>query len=270
MKKIIPAVTLGLAGIVATAVLSSPVNAETKADGNTSAAQADNKIPEVHNIVLVHGALADGSGWRGVFDRLTAKGYHVSVVQEPETSLADDIAATRRIIDQQDGPVVLVAHSYGGEVITQAGDDPKVKALVYVAAAVPDVGESVNNLFEHIPSPTHDIKPTADGWLMIDPQKFHADFAADLPAREADFMGASQVLVNAQAFATPVTTAAWKTKPSYGIVAGKDLIAGTALERWMYARANLKVTEIPGASHMVYVSHPDKVASVIEDAATGR
>jgi pimeloyl-ACP methyl ester carboxylesterase len=270
VKRILPAVTLGLAGIVATAVLSLPVNAETKADGHTSAARVENKIPKVHNIVLVHGALADGSGWKGVYDRLTAKGYHVSIVQEPETSLEDDVAATRRVIAQQDGPVVLVGHSYGGELITQTGDDPKVKALVYVAAAVPDVGESLNNLFEHIPSPTHDIKPTSDGYLMLDPAKFHADFAADLPARQADFMAESQVLVAAKTFDTPVTTAAWKTKPSYGIVAGKDLIAGADLERWMYARANLKVTEIPGASHSVYVSHPEKVASVIEDAAAGR
>ncbi|WP_020123774.1 alpha/beta fold hydrolase [Streptomyces canus] len=267
MKKIFPAVTLGLASIAATAILASPATAEVTANGHASPVQVESKTPEVRNVILVHGALADGSGWQGVYDRLVAKGYNVSIVQEPETSLADDVAATRRAIAMQDGPVVLVGHSYGGEVITQAGDDPKVKALVYVAAAVPDIGESLNNLFERIPSPTHDIKPTDDGYLMLDPQKFHADFAADLPARQADFMAKSQVLVAAEVFDTPVTTAAWKTKPSYGIVAGKDLIASPDLERWMYTRAHAKITEVPESSHAVYISHPDKVASVIEEAA---
>jgi len=261
MKKLRYVLTLGLAGIVSTAVLTSPVHAEDRA----SAVQKPRRI---HNVVLVHGALADGSGWQRVYDRLAAKGYNVSIVQEPETSLADDVQATKRAIAMQDGPVVLVAHSYGGQVITQAGDDPKVKALVYVAAAVPDVGESLNDLFARYPSPTHDIKPTADGYLMCDPQKFPADFAADLPARQADFWARSQVLVNATAFDTPVTTAAWKTKPSYGIVPGKDLIASPEMQHWMYTRANAKITEVPGSSHLVYISHADKVASVIEEAAS--
>lgn len=260
MKKLRYVLALGLSGIVSTAVLTSSVHAEDQA----SAVQ---KPGRVHNVILVHGALADGSGWQRVYDRLAAKGYNVSIVQEPETSLEDDVQATRRAIAMQDGPVVLVGHSYGGELITQAGDDPKVKALVYAAAAVPDIGESLNDLFARYPSPTHDIKPTADGYLMLDPQKFHADFAADLPARQADFMARSQVLIKATAFDSPVTTAAWKTKPSYGIVAGADLIASPDLERWMYTRANAKITEVPGSSHVVYISHADKVASVIEEAA---
>jgi len=269
MKKLRSALMLGLAGVASVAVLVSPGYAEGAATSTSAQDQHGDgaKPPGVHNVILVHGALADGSGWRGVYDRLTAKGYNVSVVQEPETSLADDVQATRRAIAMQDGPVVLVAHSYGGEVITQAGADPKVKALVYVAAAVPDVGESLNDLFARFPSPTHDIKPTPDGYLMLDPQKFHADFAADLPARQAGFMARSQVLIKASAFDTPVTTAAWKTKPSYGIVAGADLIADPALERWMYARANAKTIEVPGSSHVVYISHADKVTSVIEEAA---
>ncbi|WP_236795025.1 alpha/beta fold hydrolase [Amycolatopsis sp. GM8] len=270
MKKIIPAVTLGLAGIVTTAVLATPVNAATKADDTAAPVQVDNKTPKVHNVVLVHGAFADGSGWQGVFDRLTAKGYHVSVVQEPETSLADDVAATRRVIAQQDGPTVLVGHSYGGAVITQAGNDPKVQSLVYVAALAPDAGEPLGELLQKIPTPTNDIQPAGDGYLMLNPEKFHADFAADLPARQADFMAQSQVEISESILGDTVTTPAWKTKPSYGIVPGADMVASPDLERWMYQRAHSKITEVPGSSHVVYISHADKVASVIEDAAAGR
>ena len=276
MKKILPAFTLGLAGIVATAILASPVQAETRAEGKASPVQAEGKAsrvqvedkePKVHNVVLVHGAFADGSGWQGVYNRLVAKGYNVSIVQEPESSLADDVAATRRVIAQQDGPVVLVGHSYGGEVITQAGDDPKVKSLVYVAATVPDAGETLGELLQKIPSPTNDIKPAGDGYLMLDPEKFHADFAADLPARQADFMAKSQVVISESILEETVTTAAWRTKPSYGIVAGADMVSSPDLERWMYKRANAKITEVPGSSHVVYISHPDKVAAVIDEAA---
>lgn len=220
------------------------------------------------NVVLVHGALADGSGWKGLYDRLRAKGFEVSIVQEPETGFEEDVQAVRRVIAMQNRPVVLVGHSYGGQIVTEVGADPKVAALVYVAAAVPDVGEGVKALFERTPSPTNDIKPNPDGYLMLDPQKFHADFAADVPVDQADFMARSQVLVNAKAFGTPVTTAAWKTKPSYGIVAGADRIVSPDIERWMYKRANAQVTEVAGASHAVYVSHPDEVAAVIEMAAS--
>lgn len=269
MKKILSAVTLGLAAVVATAALTSPVQASPvqASPVQASSVQAETKKPKVHNVILVHGAFADGSGWQGVRDRLVAKGYKVSIVQEPETSLADDVAATRRVIAQQDGPVVLVGHSYGGVVITQAGDDPKVKSLVYAAASVPDAGETLGELLAKIPSPTNDVKPAGDGFLMIDPQKFHADFAADLPARQAQFMAESQVVISSSILEDKVSTAAWRTKPSYGIVAGADMVSAPDLERWMYKRANAKITEVPGSSHVVYISHPDKVAAVIEEAA---
>jgi pimeloyl-ACP methyl ester carboxylesterase len=223
------------------------------------------------NVILVHGALADGSGWQGVYDRLKRKGYAVSVVQEPQTTLEDDVQAVRRAIAMQDGPVVLVAHSYGGELITEAGTDPKVTALVYVAAAVPEVGESLTDLFKRIPSPTGDaIRPTGDGFLMLDPARFRDAFAADLPPKEVDFMAHSQVLISEKAFNTPVTAAAWKTKPSYGIIPSADRTASPELERFMYERANAKITVIPGASHAVYISHPEKVVKVIEEAAAGQ
>jgi len=222
----------------------------------------------VRNVILVHGALADGSGWKGVYTRLKAKGYKVFVVQEPQTTEEEDVQAVQRAIALQDGPVVLVGHSYGGQLITEAGDDPKVTALVYVAAAVPEVGESLQDLFKRTPSPTADaIKPTADGFLMLDPARFHDAFAADLPVSDSDFMANSQVLVSAKAFETKTKVAAWKTKPSYGIVPQRDRTASPELERFMYKRAKAKIIEIPGASHAAYVSHPDEVAAVIEEAA---
>jgi pimeloyl-ACP methyl ester carboxylesterase len=220
----------------------------------------------VKNIVLVHGALVDGSGWRGVYDILTKDGYRVSVVQEPLTGLDEDVAATKRILDQQDGPVILVGHSYGGSVITVAGTDPKVKALVYVAALQPDAGESSGQLVGFMPAPSNDLKPTKDGFVLLDPTKFAADFAADLPMAQAQFMAISQMPVSAGAFGAPVTAAAWRNKPSYGIVATQDRALNPDLERWMYHRSGAKVTEIK-ASHAVYVSKPRAVAGVIEAAA---
>lgn len=224
----------------------------------------------IRNVVLVHGAFADGSGWRKVYDRLTAKGFRVRVVQAPGTSLADDVAAARRTIDQVDGDVVLVGHSWGGQVITEAGADPKVKSLVYVAAVVPAVGESLINLTSKtgFPSPNNDVKKTTDGFLYLDPAKFHADFMADSPKAEADFMAISQVLVAADAgFGAPARAAAWETKPSWAIVAGADKMINPDLERWMYKRAKSKITEVAGSSHTVFLSHPDTVAQVIEQAA---
>jgi pimeloyl-ACP methyl ester carboxylesterase len=210
---------------------------------------------------------SDGSGWKSVSDILTHDGYKVTIVQEPETTLADDAAATQRIIDQQDGPTILVGHSYGGAVISQAGEDPKVKALVYVAAVVPDVGESTAKLAMSIPPASNDIRPTTDGFLMMDPSKFASDFAADVPAAEANFMARSQVLVSVAAFTAPVTAAAWHDKPSYGIVPTADRILNPDLERSLYKRANAKVTEVQGSSHAVFLSHPRAVADVIEQAA---
>jgi pimeloyl-ACP methyl ester carboxylesterase len=223
------------------------------------------------NVVLVHGAFADGSGWRPVYDRLVAKGFHVSVVQEPETSLAEDVAATRRVIDMQDGPVVLVGHSWGGQVVTEAGADPKVKSLVYLAGLMPDVGESTEKLetMPQFPPPNDDVKATSDGYFYLDPARFRADFAADSPRALTDFMAHSQVLLSEEAFKTPAKAAAWKDKPSWFVVPGKDKTINPDLERWMAKRAGSKVTNVPGSSHTVFLSHPDIVVSVIE-AAAGR
>jgi pimeloyl-ACP methyl ester carboxylesterase len=225
-------------------------------------------IDPVKNIVLVHGALTDGSSWRGVYDILRKDGYRVSVVQQPLTGLVDDVAAAKRVIDQQDGPVILVGHSYGGTIITVAGADPKVRALVYVAALQPDVGETTNQLAASMPgaTPGSDLKPTGDGFIFLDPTKFAADVAADLPRAQANYMANSQMPVAAAAFDAPVTVAAWRDKPSYGIVATADRALNPNLARWMYKRSGAKTTEIK-ASHLVYISHPVEVASVIEKAA---
>jgi pimeloyl-ACP methyl ester carboxylesterase len=221
---------------------------------------------KVSNVVLVHGAFADGSGWKAVADRLTGDGFKVSIVQEPETSLQDDIQATQRILDQQDGPVVLVGHSYGGLVITDAGNDPKVKSLVYVAAFMPEAGDSLLSLAKSMPLPSEDIKATKDGYLYLDPAKFAADFAADLPKATAAFMAASQVFAAQKAFSAQTTKAAWHDKPSFAIVSTMDKAINPDLERWMYKRGGASVTEIK-SSHAVYMSNPQAVAGVIEKAA---
>jgi len=225
-------------------------------------------IGTVKNIVLVHGAITDGSGWRGVYDILIKDGYRVSVVQQPLTGLVDDVAATKRVIDQQDGPVILVGHSYGGTIITVAGADPKVRALVYVAALQPDVGETTNQLAASMPGavPSSDLKPTRDGFIFVDSTKFAADVAADLSPAQAKYMANAQMPVAAAAFDAPVTVAAWRDKPSYGIVATADRVLNPMLARWMYKRSGAKMTEIK-ASHLVYIAHPGAVASVIERAA---
>ncbi|HKX08747.1 MAG TPA: alpha/beta hydrolase [Stellaceae bacterium] len=219
------------------------------------------------NIVLVHGALVDGSSWRGVYEILRKDGYRVSIVQEPLTSLDDDVAATKRVLDLQDGPVVLVGHSYGGTIITVAGADPKVKALVYVAALQPDAGESTGELASRMPpaSPNNDIKSTTDGYLYLDRSKF-ADYFPDLPKAQAAFMAASQVPVAGAAFGAKVTVAAWHDKPSYAILATHDRQLSPDLAHWMYKRSGAAVTEIK-ASHLVYVSQPRAVAKMIEQAA---
>ncbi|SEE28755.1 Pimeloyl-ACP methyl ester carboxylesterase [Rhizobiales bacterium GAS191] len=248
--------TLGIA-LAAVLVAASPVVAAESA-----------AIGTVKNIVLVHGANTDGSAWRGVYDILTKDGYHVSVVQQALTGLVDDVAATKRVIDQQDGPVILVGHSYGGTIITVAGADPKVRALVYVAALQPDIGETTNQLAASMPGtvPSSDLKPTKDGFIFLDPTKFAADVAADLPPAQAKFMANSQMPVAAAAFDAPVTVAAWRDKPSYGIIATADRALNPQLARWMYKRSGAQITEIKG-SHLVYVSRPGAVASVIERAA---
>ncbi|WP_145646251.1 alpha/beta hydrolase [Rhizobium sp. SG570] len=231
----------------------------------SSAAATAPALSGPRNIVLVHGALVDGSGWRGVYDILTRDGYNVSIVQQPLTSLDQDVAATKSVLDQQDGDVVLVGHSYGGTIITAAGDDPKVKALVYVAALQPEKGESTAQLLQSMPAPTNDIRPTKDGFLLIDREKFAADFGADLPKDQAEFMARSQMPVAVAATNSQVPVAAWHDKPSYGIVARNDKTINPDLERWMYKRAGSTVTEVEG-SHAIYISQAAAVAKIIEEA----
>jgi pimeloyl-ACP methyl ester carboxylesterase len=218
----------------------------------------------------VHGAWADGSGWKDVYEILVKDGYNVSVVQEPETSFKDDVAATKRVLALQDGPSILVAHSYGGSVITEAGTGPSVVGLVYVAAHMPDGGENEGDDGKRFPSDlakSGAIKKTPDGFTYIDPAQFHELFAADLPADRAAFMARSQVLNFADNFSATITTAAWRTKPSWMIVSGSDRTINPDLERWYAKRAGSHTVEVAGASHCVYVSHPKQVADVIESAA---
>jgi pimeloyl-ACP methyl ester carboxylesterase len=232
---------------------------------------AQNRPHPVRNIVLVHGAWADGSGWKGVYDILVKDGYNVSIVQEPETSFQDDVAATKRVLAMQDGPCILVAHSYGGAVITEAGTDPSVAGLVYIAAHMPDAGENESDDGKRFPSDlskSNAIKKTADGFTYLDPAQFHEYFAADLPAEQAAFMARSQVLNAAANFGGVITTPAWRSKPSWMLVAGSDRTINPDLERWYATRANSHKIEVAGASHSVYVSRPKEVAALIEEAAS--
>jgi pimeloyl-ACP methyl ester carboxylesterase len=234
------------------------------------ALSAQNEERRVRNIVLVHGAWADGSGWKGVYDILVKDGYNVSIVQEPETSFKDDVAATKRILAQQDGQCILVAHSYGGAVITEAGTDPAVAGLVYVAAHMPDSGEKESEDGKRFPSDlakSGATKKTPDGFTYIDPAQFHELFAADLPSDQAAFMAHSQVFNFADNFSATITTAAWRSKPSWMVVAGSDRTINPDLERWYAQRAKSHKVEVAGASHSVYVSHPKEVADAIESAA---
>jgi pimeloyl-ACP methyl ester carboxylesterase len=231
---------------------------------------AQSEKGRVRNIVLVHGAWADGSGWKGVYDILVKDGYNVSIVQEPETSFQEDVAATKRILALQDGPCILAAHSYGGAVITEAGTDPSVAGLVYVAAHMPDAGENEADDGKRFPSDLSKsgaIKKTTDGFTYLDPAQFHDYFAADLSAEQAAFMARSQVFNAADNFKAVITTAAWRSKPSWMLVATKDRTINPDLERWYAERAKSYKVEAAGASHAVYVSHPKEVADVIESAA---
>jgi pimeloyl-ACP methyl ester carboxylesterase len=232
-----------------------------------SAAVAPAWADPVKNIVIVHGAFADGSGWRRVADILGKDGYKVSVVQEPLTSLADDVAATKRVLDLQQGPTILVGHSYGGVVITEAGNAPNVAGLVYIAAFIPDQGESALGLLSQMPAANNDARATKDGFLYIEPVAFPADFAADVPPAEAKFMAHSQPMLAAKAAGgAPVTAAAWHQKKSWALVATCDHNINPDLERKMAKRAGSKTIEVP-ASHAVYLSKPNEVARLIERAA---
>lgn len=222
----------------------------------------------IKNIVIVHGAFADASGWEGVYKILQAKGYNVTMVQNPLTSLEDDVAATERILDKQNGPTVLVGHSWGGAVITQAGVHSKVAKLVYVAAFVPAVGESALDLIKTAPPAAENgiLPPDEEGFVWYDKTKYHAGFAADISKEKADFMYASQGPIAVKCFVTPLSQAAWKTKPSYAIVATEDKSINPDIERSMYKKAGAIVSEIKG-SHVIFMSNAKAVADVIETAA---
>ena len=240
------------APVLAIALLAAPALAADK--------------PHVKNVVLVHGAWADGSGWEGVYKLLVAKGYKVSIVSNSDESLAGDVAATKRVLDRQDGPTILVGHSYGGTIITEAGNDPKVVGLVYIAAFAPDAGESTFGLIPK-DGPQPPIEPSADGLAFLQRDAFIAAFAADLPKDQAAFMADAQVPIGIEkAGGAPVTTAAWKTRPSWYLVAKDDQIIPPAAQRLMAGRAKATVAESTG-SHVVFISHPEAAAALIEQAA---
>ena len=223
---------------------------------------------EIKNIVLVHGGFVDGSGWQGVYEHLTADGYRVSVVQNPTLSLAGDVAATHMILDRIDGPAVLVGHSYGGAVITEAGNHPNVAALAYITAFAPDKGESVNSLIANPPpgAPVPPILPPVDGFLFLDRDKFAASFAADVAPAVAAFMADSQVPWGVNALGGAITEPAWRSKPSWYLQVTDDQMIPLPAQRAMAERAGAKVSEVPG-SHAIYVSNPAAVAAVIGQAA---
>jgi pimeloyl-ACP methyl ester carboxylesterase len=224
----------------------------------------------IKNVVLVHGGFVDGSGWQGVYELLAKDGFKVTVVQNPTITLADDVAVTRRALEAQDGPAILVGHSYGGVVISEAGADPKVKGLVYIAAFAPDAGESVSSLIANPPpgAPTPPILPPKDGFLFLDRDKFAASFAGDVEPAQAAFMADSQVPWGVAALDGQVTTPAWKSRPSWYLVTADDGMIPAPAQRQMAARAGATVAETPG-SHAVYVSNPRVVADLIEQAAAG-
>lgn len=222
----------------------------------------------VKNIVLVHGAFADGSGWKAVYDILTNKGFQVTIVQNPLSSLKDDVAATKSVLNRLEGPAILVGHSWAGAVITEAGVHPKVAGLVYVAAFAPDKGETAGQWVGAVsPDPEAGFTaPDEFGLVYFEPSKFHGGFAADLSKSQSDFMAISQVPIKGHSFEEPIEQVAWKTKPSYGIVATEDKALHPDTERKMYQRAKAKITEIKG-SHVIFISQPEAVAKVIMEAA---
>jgi pimeloyl-ACP methyl ester carboxylesterase len=220
---------------------------------------------EVKNVVLVHGAFADGSGWKPVADILQRDGYTVYVVQEPETTFEADVAAARLVLDRS-GPCVLVGHSYGGMIITEAGLHPVVRSLVYIAGFQPKVGESAADLLIKTPPATTGVAPVGGGFLQVKPDAFPEDFAADVPKALTQFMAISQVPISTEAFGAKATVAAWSQKPSYALVATQDRMINPDLERFMSGRANSQTIEISG-SHAVFLSHPKEVVALIERAA---
>ena len=255
-----------------TKVLALAAFAAVALASGVNAAGAAKAQPEVtKNIVLVHGGFVDGSGWQKVYNILKKDGYNVTIVQNPTISLTDDVAVTKRAIALQDGPVVLVGHSYGGVVISEAGTDPKVQSLVYITAFAPDKGESVQTLIANPPpgAAQPPILPPQDGFLFLDRAKFAASFAGDVNAAEANFMADSQVPWGVNAAGGAVTDPAWKTKPSWYLVATDDHMIPPPAQRTMAKRAGATIVEVPG-SHAIYVSKPEAVAKLIEQAAHGK
>src|SRR6202521_5364300 len=228
------------------------------------------EITMAKNIVLVHGGFVDGAGWEGVYKILKGHGYKVSIVQNPTISLEDDVAGTKRVLAAQDGPAILVGHSYGGAVITEAGNDPKVAGLVYITAFAPDKGESVATLIKDPPpgAPVPPIQPPQDGYLFLDKAKFPASFAGDVDAEKAAFMADSQVPWGLAALSGSISDPAWKAKPSWYLVVTEDKMIPPVAQRSMSKRAGSTVVEVKG-SHAIYVSQPGAVAALIEQAAEG-
>ena len=234
---------------------------------SNNTAEEPGTVEEVRNVVLVHGAFADGSGWRGVYDNLTSRGHRVTIVQIPLTSLKDDVAATTRVLDQQDGPTILVGHSWGGTVITEAGTHEKVVGLVYVAALVPDAGQTTAQQYEGFaPTPEFVIDVGDDGFGFLNPEQFKAGFAADASDTEAAFLRDAQVPINMSVFGTAVTKAAWRDKPSWAVFATEDKAFDQAMLQNMAQRANARITTVPG-SHAVYLTQAEVVSDVIVSAA---
>jgi pimeloyl-ACP methyl ester carboxylesterase len=251
----------GTAAALAAVTIVSGAHAEPKA-----------RIPDdqkIRNVVLVHGAFADGAGWRGVYDELISRGYRVTIVQNPLTSFADDVNATRRILARQNGPSILVGHSYGGSVITEAGTDASVAGLVYVSALAPDVGESTGDQFAEIPAPSEFvIEPGPDGFGFVNMERFKAGFAGDTTDADAAFLRDSQVPINMAIFGTKLTQAAWRTKPSWAVVATQDRAIEPRLLRKQAERIGAEITEVK-ASHVPFLTQPRAVADVIDAAARG-
>ena len=236
----------------------------------TGQADAQTAIPEdqpIRNVVLVHGAFADASGWRGVYDNLTARGYRVTMVQNPLTSLADDVAATNRALNRQDGPAILVGHSWGGTVITEAGIHPKVAGLVYVSALSPDAGETTAQQYDGFTSPPEFVLDIGeDGYGFVAPDSFQAGFAHDVSDEDAAFMRDAQVPINMDVFGTALENAAWRTKPSWAVIATEDKAFAQEMLNHMAERIGAKVTEV-SASHAVFMTQPAVVAETIDEAA---
>ena len=259
-KKIYGVITL-------TAVLAGAILLLERTQEKTVAAPAAASPTGIKNVVLVHGAFADGSGWEAVAKILEKDGYKVSVAQPPETSYADDQKYTKAAIDAMGGPVVLVGHSYGGSIVTEAGNHPNVAALVYIAAFALDEGESCASIEQALPQASKAFKPDSNGNWWIDQEHFAADFAADIPAAQSHYMAISQVPISTDSFTHKVTSPAWKTKPASYMVATADRSINPDQERMMAKRANAKTIEVD-SSHVAYMSHPMETAKLIEEAAT--